>query len=76
MKLTTGVNFINIICTNFSYERHFSTYMWLEETTFVGKIRTYNVDEIDYSFPSEQRVGASCFFDKHLNKFWIFGGAK
>ncbi len=47
----SGVNFINIKRTNFSYARWFrqlfSSYMYVAETTFVRKIRTFNVDEID-----------------------------
>ncbi len=46
---TTGVNFINIIRTNFLYERRFSSYMYIEkgaEMMFVQKICTFNVDEI------------------------------
>jgi hypothetical protein len=43
----TGVNFINIIGTNFSYERRFSSYFLALSKKFVRKTRTYNVDEID-----------------------------
>ncbi len=50
MKLTTGVNFINIIRALFSYESRFgsffSSYMYV--ITFVRKARAYNVDEIDH----------------------------
>ena len=46
-----GVNFINIKCANFSYEHWFwqlfSSYMNVAETTFVRKICSFNVDEID-----------------------------
>ncbi len=52
-----GVNFINILRTNFSYERRFgsffSTYVRTyvqkkaAEKTFVQKTRAKNVDEID-----------------------------
>jgi len=48
------VNFINVKRAKFLYERHFgsffSSYMYVvkaAETTFVQKIRTCNVDEID-----------------------------
>ncbi len=37
-----GVNFINILRTNFSYVRKKAA-----EKTFVRKIRAYNVDQID-----------------------------
>jgi len=47
----TGVNFININRTNFSYERHFGnghvTRKKLLKPMFVRKIRAFNVDEID-----------------------------
>jgi len=53
-KNRAGVNFINVIRKNFLYECHFgsffSSYVYIEnaaETTFVQKICTYNVDEID-----------------------------
>ncbi len=49
-----GVNFINIKRTNFLYEYHFGSFYYVHvtalkaaETTFVWKIRTFNVDEID-----------------------------
>ncbi len=52
----SGVNFINIKCANFLYKcqfsSFFSSYVYVKkaaETTFVRKIRTYNVDEIDGS---------------------------
>jgi len=52
--ISTGVNFINVLHTNFSYERcfssFFSSYMYVvkaAETMFVRKICTFNVDEID-----------------------------
>ena len=32
VKLTTGVNFINVKRTNFSYKRRFFTYMYLEKS--------------------------------------------
>jgi len=61
VKSTPGVNFINILRENFSYKhcfgsfslvtcKYFSSYMYVEkaaETTFVRKISTENVDEID-----------------------------
>ncbi len=49
-----GVNFNNVKCANFSYERHFGSFFLVTcivkaaETTFVQKICTFNVDEIDY----------------------------
>jgi len=50
-----GVNFINVICANFLYERCFGSFFLVTctyllkaaETTFVRKICAYNVDEID-----------------------------
>ncbi len=49
-----GVNFINVKRMNFLYKCHFgsffSSYLYVKkaaEMTFVRKIRTYNVDEID-----------------------------
>jgi len=35
--------YVQIFCTNVV----FSSYMYVEKTTFVQKIRVYNVDEID-----------------------------
>ncbi len=53
-KVCPVVNFINIIHTNFSYERHFGSFFYIHvtrkkaaETTFIQKIRTFIVDEID-----------------------------
>ena len=53
-KNRAGVNFINIIVTNFSYECCFGSFFYVHvtrkkaaETTFVWKICTNNVDEID-----------------------------
>ncbi len=53
-RFQTAVNFINILRTNFSYKYDvlaaFPNYMNIEkaaETTFVRKMRRYNVDEID-----------------------------
>jgi len=46
VRPTQGVNFINIIRTNFSYELRFSSYV-LSFEKFVQKTRAYNVDEID-----------------------------
>jgi len=46
-----AVNFTNVKWTNFLYEcwywQLFSSYMYVAEMTFVQKIRTFNVDEID-----------------------------
>jgi len=49
-----GVNFINILRTNFSYKRRFGSFYNLHvtrkkaaEMTFVQKICVFNVDEID-----------------------------
>ena len=49
-----GVNFMNVKRANFTHECHFgsffSSYLYVKkaaEMTFVRKIRTYNVDEID-----------------------------
>jgi len=47
MKLTPGVNFINVLHTNFSYQRRFGSLKSGFELTFVQKMRTKNVDEID-----------------------------
>jgi hypothetical protein len=54
VKSSLGVNFINILRTNFSFEYDFSVafpnYMYIEKaakTTFVWIKREYNVDEID-----------------------------
>jgi hypothetical protein len=54
VKLTPGVIFINVKRANFSYKRFVSAAFFLlhvhkktAETTFVRKIRTFNVDEID-----------------------------
>jgi len=53
-NITQGVNFINVLHTNFLYERRFgsffSSYMYAvkaAKTTFVPKTCAYNVDEID-----------------------------
>jgi len=47
IKLTTGINFINILRAHF-------------EQTIVRKMRTYNVDKIDYSSEMRQeRAGAN-----------------
>jgi hypothetical protein len=47
MKLTVGVNFINVLCTNFSYKRRFGSLEFGFEQTFVQKMCAKNVDEID-----------------------------
>ncbi len=54
MNFHPVVNFINIKCANFLYKLHFgssfSIYMYIvkaAETTFVRKICTFNIDEID-----------------------------
>ncbi len=64
-KLTPGVNFINVIYTNFAYEccldSFFSSYVYVEkaaETMFVQKICSYNVDEIDGRRKREGVIGA------------------
>jgi hypothetical protein len=50
---TYGVNFINVKCTNFSYERKFRQLLLLHATrkaakmTFVRKTRAFYIDEID-----------------------------
>jgi len=47
---TTGVNFINVLCTNFSYERCFCSFFKLRFSfgeKFVQKTWAKNVDEID-----------------------------
>ncbi len=51
-----GVNFINILRTNFSYKRRFGSFYYVHvtrkkaaEMTFVQKTRSFNVDEIDIS---------------------------
>ncbi len=52
--MTPAVNFINIMFVCFLYERRFGSFFYVRvtrkkaaETTFVQKIRTYNVDESD-----------------------------
>jgi hypothetical protein len=47
VKLTTGVNFINVKLANFFYERHFVTRKKLPKPMFVRKIHAFNVGEID-----------------------------
>jgi hypothetical protein len=42
-----GVNFINVLRTNLSYKRRFSSLESGFERTFVRKMRAKNVDEID-----------------------------
>ncbi len=56
MKLTPGVNFINMLRMNFLYKHHFGSFFYVhvtrkscQNTTFVRKIHTFNVDEIDFS---------------------------
>ncbi len=47
----SSVNFINIKCANFlsetSFWQLFSSYMYVKKMTFVRKIRTFNVEQID-----------------------------
>jgi len=53
MKLTPGVNFINVKRTKNSYKRHFGSFYYhvtrkkLRKQRFVWKIRPINIDEID-----------------------------
>jgi hypothetical protein len=55
MKLTPMVNFINFLCTNFTYETLFDSLSLFylrekrkaAEKTFVRKICEFNVEEID-----------------------------
>ncbi len=49
-----AVNFINILCTNFSYARHFGSIFCIQVTrkkaakmTTLQNIRTFDIDEID-----------------------------
>ncbi len=44
---TAGVNFINVLSTNFSYEHCFSTYVLAYSKNLYKKIRSLNVDEIE-----------------------------
>jgi len=55
ITMRSGVNFINVKRTNFSYKRCFSSFYYVHVTrkktakmTFVRKIRAFNIDEIDY----------------------------
>jgi len=62
MLLMPGVNFINVIFTNFSYERRFFyVHVTRENKTFVQKICTYNVDEIDYRCQFQQHFTRAFF---------------
>ncbi len=69
MKLMRGVDFINFLCTNFSYEHHFgsffSSYMYVvkaAEMTLVQKPARINVEESD----------KRCLFHQHFTyKFFI-----
>jgi len=50
-KFRPGVNFINILRTNFSYDHRFGSFFQLHfgfVKKFVQKTRAYNIDEIDY----------------------------
>jgi hypothetical protein len=50
LRWEQGVNFINVLRTNFLYEHCFGSFFLLRfdfEEKFVRKIRTFNVDEID-----------------------------
>jgi len=47
VKLTPGVNFINVKRTNFSYEHRFGSFYYVHVTHVTRKIRAFNVDEID-----------------------------
>jgi hypothetical protein len=65
VKVSSGVNFTNILRTNFFlhilFWQLFSSYMYVvivAKTTFVPKICTFNFDEIDY------RVGQFIIFRK------------
>jgi len=81
MKLTAGINFINILCTNFSYERHFSSffssYMYVTCSMFVRKTRAYKVDEIDGRYQFHQHVLSRFFLYENvfqsfsLIKIWL-----
>jgi hypothetical protein len=53
-RFPLGVNFINILRTNFSYERRFGSLESGFERTFVQKMRAKNVDEIDSRFRSRK----------------------
>jgi len=54
MNAWSAVNFINVNRTIFLYEHWFqqlfSSYMYVAKTTFVRKILTFNIDEIDTWF--------------------------
>ncbi len=47
MKLTPGVNFINVFCTHFLYEFLVSSYFSAWHKKFIQKMHPKNVDEID-----------------------------
>jgi len=47
IKLTSGVNFINVFCVRFSYEFLAQNYVSAWRQKFVQKTRAKNVDEID-----------------------------
>ncbi len=63
---SSGVDFINILCTNFSYGRRFSSFSLVTclvtfcfGKKFVRKTRAYNIDEIDGSGSSQGRSGSN-----------------
>jgi hypothetical protein len=66
-----GVNFINVLRTNFSYKRRFGnvrvTRKKLPKPTFVRKIRAFNVDEIDCRGPGQRVVSYSFYGDLRQN---------
>jgi len=71
--MSSGVNFINILSTNFLYERHFGSFFYVHVTReklpklrFLQKFCAQNVDEIDTCYADEnERV----FFPSILK--WI-----
>jgi len=63
-----GVNLLNILRTNFSYERCFSSYVLALLKNLYEKTRVYNVDEIDYRCQFHQHF-TRVFFEQNLQSF-------
>ncbi len=78
MKLTPGVNFINILRTNFSYEHRFGSFSLVTclvafcfGKKFVRKTHAYNVDEIDFCL---RITGLNVVSDKPIMYYWWLTG--
>ncbi len=72
MKLTPAVNFINIIHAHFLYESLFKAKTYLEKATkmtFVRKICTFNVDEIDTRKDIKTRKKIERNYEENESKF-------